>query len=105
MTIQTYEYGSGSGDEETKIGSSDEETEIYIYTATEESGSGDLLVGSEDSHTSLVHVSGSVPSQYDFTEDFVTKETNIVYPNFIPEYGSGDDDINYETEIIEGPHF
>ena len=60
-----------------EVGSDDGETEIVdIYTATEESGSGDQLVESEASHTSLVYVSGSVPSQYDFAEDFVTKEKN-----------------------------
>lgn len=60
--------------EETEIGYSDEETKIVdIYTATEEYGSGGQLAESEDSHTYLVLVSGSVPSQYDFIEDFVTK--------------------------------
>ena len=89
-----------------EVGSDDGETEIVdIYTATEESGSGDQLVESEASHTSLVYVSGSVPSQYDYIEDFVTKETTTVYPYFIQDYGSGNDDVNYGTEVIEGPHF
>ena len=70
-----YEYGNGSGDGETEFDD--------ISTSTEESeyGSGDHLTESEESRTSLVHVSGSMPTQYNFIEDFAIKEIEK-YENF-----------------------
>ena len=56
-------------------------TEADYETRIIEYGSGDHLTESEESHTSLVHVSGSIPTQYDFVEDFAIKESEK-YENF-----------------------
>ena len=52
------------------------QTTIPALTITEVDYETEIIErGSGESHTSLVHVSGSIPTQYDFVEDFALKES------------------------------